>query len=161
MWATLSRFLGKRREYHPKTGRLPTNSNTRNIRLGYLNAEWWPVSLAERMPDGSARCPLDRKLLDKKFLVNYYSGNILYHYTTLDGFVGIIEKQEIWASHVRYMNDSEEVSHGRFLAIEILKRYIIKSRFSLFKKCFRSRIACSIIRRYSRLLRSFFFDGSQ
>ena len=33
---------------------------------------------------------------------------ILYHYTDANAFLGIITKKEIWASHVRFMNDYTE-----------------------------------------------------
>ncbi|EPY5224013.1 DUF2971 domain-containing protein [Klebsiella quasipneumoniae] len=36
----------------------------------------------------------------------------LCHYTTLDSLLGIIEGNAIWASHLRYLNDSTELLHG-------------------------------------------------
>jgi len=33
---------------------------------------------------------------------------ILYHYTTLEGFKGIIESGELWASNIKYLNDESE-----------------------------------------------------
>ena len=33
---------------------------------------------------------------------------ILYHYTDANAFAGIITKKEIWASHIRFMNDYTE-----------------------------------------------------
>jgi hypothetical protein len=33
---------------------------------------------------------------------------LLYHYTTLDGFVGIVDSDSLRATHIRYMNDSKE-----------------------------------------------------
>ncbi|MGB0064825.1 MAG: DUF2971 domain-containing protein [Terracidiphilus sp.] len=33
---------------------------------------------------------------------------LLYHYTTQEGLLGIIEKQKIWASHLQYLNDKSE-----------------------------------------------------
>lgn len=35
----------------------------------------------------------------------------LYHYTTFRGFLGIIHGQRLWASDIRYMNDSAELRH--------------------------------------------------
>jgi hypothetical protein len=32
----------------------------------------------------------------------------LYHYTGLDGLLGIVEKSELWATNVNYMNDATE-----------------------------------------------------
>lgn len=33
---------------------------------------------------------------------------LLYHYTTLDAFASMAEKRMLWASHVRYLNDTSE-----------------------------------------------------
>lgn len=35
----------------------------------------------------------------------------LYHYTTFAGLIGIVERKAIWASDIRYMNDSAEMKH--------------------------------------------------
>src|ERR1700735_489409 len=32
----------------------------------------------------------------------------LYHYTTLEAFVSIIESSALWATHIRYLNDTSE-----------------------------------------------------
>ncbi len=43
-----------------------------------------------------------------------YSGSpdeLLYHYTTIGGLQGIVESQCLWASDVRYMNDSAELQY--------------------------------------------------
>jgi Protein of unknown function (DUF2971) len=37
---------------------------------------------------------------------------LLYHYTTQQGLLGILNNQCIWATHIRYLNDSSEYSHG-------------------------------------------------
>lgn len=37
---------------------------------------------------------------------------ILYHYTTPTGLLGIIGKKEIWASHTQYLNDRMEFRHA-------------------------------------------------
>jgi Protein of unknown function (DUF2971) len=44
----------------------------------------------------------------KKYIVNKPSGP-LYHYTSLEGFLGIINSQEIWASNIFYLNDQSEL----------------------------------------------------
>jgi len=36
---------------------------------------------------------------------------LLYHYTTVTGLKGIVESQSLWASDVRYMNDSAELKY--------------------------------------------------
>jgi hypothetical protein len=37
---------------------------------------------------------------------------LLYHYTTPEGLVGIVEKHEIWATDLAYMNDTTEFRVG-------------------------------------------------
>lgn len=44
----------------------------------------------------------------------------LYHYTSLAGFQGIVESSGFWASDNRYLNDAQELSHGRDLAVSVL-----------------------------------------
>ncbi|MDR3629774.1 MAG: DUF2971 domain-containing protein [Desulfocapsaceae bacterium] len=36
---------------------------------------------------------------------------LLYHYTTLSGLLGIVRSRTLWASDIRYMNDSAELRH--------------------------------------------------
>lgn len=35
----------------------------------------------------------------------------IYHYTTFSGLMGIVESGSLWASDIRYMNDSAELNH--------------------------------------------------
>jgi hypothetical protein len=37
---------------------------------------------------------------------------LLYHYTTADGFLGMLESDSIRATHIRYMNDSKEFTEA-------------------------------------------------
>jgi len=47
----------------------------------------------------------------------------LYHYTSLSGMMGIVEKRNFWASDIRYLNDSEELTHiESWLQGEIIER---------------------------------------
>jgi hypothetical protein len=39
-------------------------------------------------------------------------GKELYHYTTLQGLVSIIENADLWLTHTLYLNDAEEMAHG-------------------------------------------------
>ena len=42
---------------------------------------------------------------------NRHSGHppVLYHYTTADGFLGIVETRSLWASNAAFLNDSTEL----------------------------------------------------
>lgn len=47
----------------------------------------------------------------------------LYHYTTFTGLMGIIESRVLWASDIRYLNDSAELKHtADLIQIEITDR---------------------------------------
>jgi hypothetical protein len=45
---------------------------------------------------------------------------VLYHYTTLAGLLGIIATRDIWANHTQYLNDKREFRH----AIDVIKEEI-------------------------------------
>jgi hypothetical protein len=50
--------------------------------------------------------------LDKKNGTQIDIPPILYHYTTLEGFLGIIKHKNMWASHILFMNDRSEFNHA-------------------------------------------------
>ncbi len=43
---------------------------------------------------------------------------LIYHYTTQSGLLGIINSGEIWATHFRHLNDTEELHHARKLLLK-------------------------------------------
>jgi hypothetical protein len=47
---------------------------------------------------------------------------LLYHYTTQEGLLGIIEKQKIWATHLQYLNDTSEGQIFTKLLLDELNR---------------------------------------
>jgi hypothetical protein len=47
---------------------------------------------------------------------------ILYHYTSINGLLGIIESKSIWAANVLYLNDASELNYS----LELLKDEIHK-----------------------------------
>ncbi len=48
---------------------------------------------------------------------------LLYHYTTLSGMVGIVGSRSLWASDIRYMNDSAELRHAvDLIRLEVQER---------------------------------------
>ena len=53
-------------------------------------------------------------------LVGASSPDTVYHYTSLAGFVGIVETKSIWLSDFSYLNDSRELTHGMHLANEVI-----------------------------------------
>ena len=49
----------------------------------------------------------------------------LYHYTTFTGLLGIVKSGSLWASDIRYMNDSAEMRHtADLIGSEINKRIV-------------------------------------
>jgi hypothetical protein len=46
--------------------------------------------------------------------------DILYHYTTQKGFLGILENREIWASSIQHLNDASEFTY----AVDIALKYV-------------------------------------
>jgi len=48
---------------------------------------------------------------------------LLYHYTTLTGLLGIVKDCTLWASDIRYMNDSAELKHSAdLIRVEVQER---------------------------------------
>ena len=45
----------------------------------------------------------------------------VYHYTTTEGFKGIVESQELWATSIYHLNDWTEFDHGRDAFIKSAK----------------------------------------
>lgn len=46
-----------------------------------------------------------------------------YHYTDINGFMGIMQNKELWASNTRFLNDETECLEGLLLAQEITREY--------------------------------------
>ena len=45
---------------------------------------------------------------------------LIYHYTNQSGLLGILKKKQIWASHIRFLNDTKEYFAGRFFIQRIV-----------------------------------------
>jgi hypothetical protein len=54
--------------------------------------------------------------------------NMLYHYTKRAGLLGIIGERRIYASHIRYLNDANELSHALRLMETTMNRLINKAK---------------------------------
>lgn len=44
---------------------------------------------------------------------------LIYHYTSVDGFFGIVQHRNLWLSDYSYLNDTRELSHGADLICEV------------------------------------------
>jgi hypothetical protein len=67
--------------------------------------------------------------------------NLLYHYTTLDGLLGILEKSEIWATGIRFLNDTSEYEAG------------LKAVFALMNSELSGSPGESVVGKYAPLIR--------
>lgn len=54
---------------------------------------------------------------------------IIYHYTTLETLIKIIENQSLWATNTRFLNDRDEFFHGQKIIIKLLKDFIDQENF--------------------------------
>ncbi len=52
---------------------------------------------------------------------------LLFHYTSTDGFKGIIEKNELWATSAYFLNDSKEIFYGCQVVKESLDDWIARN----------------------------------
>lgn len=43
---------------------------------------------------------------------NAHDNKSLYHYTTMKGLLGILGEQNIWATHIKHLNDRKEFGHA-------------------------------------------------
>lgn len=50
----------------------------------------------------------------------YHTPRLLYHYTDVNGLVGIIETKNIWATDCRFFNDTSEIDYGIQLVREVI-----------------------------------------
>lgn len=73
-----------------------------------------------------------------KIIAKYLENNkeslpkILYHYTTSEGFLGILSTKKIWATHIYYLNDSEELNRTLALLDQSVKKGLKKVVKDLF-----------------------------
>jgi Protein of unknown function (DUF2971) len=63
---------------------------------------------------------LDRQLKATWEANHAFIPNLLYHYTTADGLIGIINSRKMWASNISYLNDSSELSYASGLVRAVL-----------------------------------------
>lgn len=59
----------------------------------------------------------------------------LFHYTTPEGLIGIVQTTKLWATNIRYLNDFSEVRYTCDLLREMINR-IIKAKNSQLIKAF-------------------------
>jgi Protein of unknown function (DUF2971) len=55
-------------------------------------------------------------------LVVAHLPTVLYHYTSQVGLLGILQKKELWATQIQYLNDETEFSHAWSVLLDSLPR---------------------------------------
>ncbi|MDD7581052.1 MAG: DUF2971 domain-containing protein [Treponema sp.] len=63
---------------------------------------------------------MDKTMMKIKKLLSVKPPEYLYHYTDMNSLKGIISNNEMWATHIRFMNDYEEQQ----LALKLLKERV-------------------------------------
>ncbi len=63
----------------------------------------------------------------------------LYHYTTINGLMGILPNSSIWASDARFMNDSSELSYATDLIVRVVDEELEKVADPALKELFELR----------------------
>jgi hypothetical protein len=48
---------------------------------------------------------------------------VLFHYTAADGLLGMLQNRAMWATHVRFMNDTSEMAYGIEFVRESCREY--------------------------------------
>lgn len=56
-----------------------------------------------------------------------------YHYTSLQGLIGIVENNEIWLSDHRFLNDKLEYEYGKQVALSVIAEIAIKEKNTEFR----------------------------
>lgn len=68
---------------------------------------------------------IDETFHNEKAIYEYTEN--LYHYTTPQGLVGILENQKLWATEYSFLNDVSELNYGMKLSIDLLEKEIQKN----------------------------------
>jgi len=58
----------------------------------------------------------------------------LYHYTTWDGLIGILQTQTLWATHYKFLNDYSEIVLFRDKLISLILPYVREAYEKLIKQ---------------------------
>lgn len=56
---------------------------------------------------------------------------VLYHYTTAEGLLGILNEQAFWATDCEFLNDSSEMRYGLRLLDHTLREFAVQGEHSL------------------------------
>ena len=108
-------FLMSRLVFLPE---LPFSGRSRN-RI-YFRHQWQSIGLGKMKPAGKTLWNEARRL----GLANDQDISTIYHYTSVDAFVKIIESQSIWFSDYYYLTDKSELTHGVEIISEVIRNLL-------------------------------------
>jgi len=77
--------------------------------------------------DGPLEYMQYRQDLDAHIVELSNQKRLIYHYTSLAGFYGIVASGAIWASDIRMMNDSSEIKFG----LGVIRKHVLASHAAL------------------------------
>jgi len=63
----------------------------------------------------------------RRRLIATKPSNTVYHYTSIDGFVGIVTSRSLWMTDYSYLNDSMEIKHGVSVVRNVAEAMLAKS----------------------------------
>lgn len=82
----------------------------------------------------------------------------LFHYTSFLGLKGILESRCIWLTDYKYLNDSSEIEHGKYLILQCIDKHLnkVNPKLNNFLKVFISDI---VARGYKTFIISYCSSG--
>lgn len=85
--------------------------------------------------------------IDNKFSLNNQPETV-YHYTDLNGLIGIFENDTFWASNIRFLNDREEYTDGEIKCNKIIDKLLPQQ--AGIKQLYLERLKKSLLEKQSK-----------
>jgi len=93
-------------------------------------------SFVDSGPYTSFLRPLNEKLNAYWAQYQLARPDVLYHYTTIAGLIGIVQSGSVWATDIRFLNDSTELQYARDILLSRIKEEIAAQAISSPHKIF-------------------------
>ena len=61
-------------------------------------------------------------MIDYPIIFNSNPPKVLYHYTSQEGLIGVVTNHVLWATDIRYLNDSSEYTYGEDIVKRVISR---------------------------------------
>ena len=82
----------------------------------------------------------NNRYMNKQIHNMYFLDDKIFHYTDLNGLIGILGNKGFWLSEAKFLNDSEELYNGVKSTIELINKLILKPRYLIFKNVLKQTI---------------------